>query len=58
LSTPVLGVFKITRNFQASTFTPPGGSARHITTGNVEKVESFGKGDFPMRTLPRGVEYA
>ena len=58
LSTPVLGVFRVTRNFRADTFTPAGGSPRHITTGTVEKVESFGKGDFPTRTLPKDVDYA
>jgi hypothetical protein len=58
LGAPVLGVFRITRNFRADTFTPSGGSPRHITTGEVEKVESFGKGDFPARTLPKGEEFA
>ena len=58
LGSPGLGVFRITRNFRADTFTPPGGSPQHITTGEIEKVESFGKGDFPMRTLPKGTEYA
>jgi hypothetical protein len=58
LGAPVLGIFKITRNFRADTFTPPSGSPQHITTGEVEKVESFGKGDFPTRTLPKGTEYA
>jgi hypothetical protein len=58
LGAPVLGVFRITRNFRADTFTPPGGTPQHITTGEVEKVESFGKGDFPQRTLPKGEEYA
>ena len=58
LRAPVLGVFRITRNFRADTFTPPGGSPVPITTGTVDKVEVFGKGDFPTRTLPEGVEYA
>jgi hypothetical protein len=58
LGAPVLGTFRITRNFRADTSTPPGGSPQHITTGEVEKVEKFGKGDFPERTLPKGEEFA
>ena len=32
------GVFLITRNYQASTYTPSGGSGIHITTGTVTKT--------------------
>ena len=57
----VAGLFHITRNFQARTFTPPGGTPVHITTGTVTKTQELTpgeKGDFPLRTLPEGVEYA
>jgi hypothetical protein len=35
---PTTGVFRITRNFQASTFTMANGTTIHITTGNVTKT--------------------
>jgi hypothetical protein len=56
----VVGLFHITRNYQASTFTPPGGTSVHITTGTVTKSQEltpYDKGDFPLRTLPEGIEY-
>jgi len=58
LAAPVLAVYRITRNFQAGTYTPPGGTPQHITTGSVDKDEVFGMGDFPSQTLPRGEQYA
>ena len=60
-TTPTTGKFLIIRNFQASTFTPPGGTPVHITTGTVTKTQELmpgEKGDFPLRTLPEGLEYA
>lgn len=50
---PVLGMYRITRNYEASTFAPPGGVPVHITTGSVDKVEAFGPGDFPLEN-PEG----
>ena len=35
---PTTGVFRITRNFQASTFTKADGTTIHITTGTVTKT--------------------
>lgn len=35
----VAGTFLVTRNFQASSYTPPGGTSMHITTGTVTKTQ-------------------
>jgi hypothetical protein len=37
---PTTGVFHITRHFQAGQYTPPGGTAVHITTGTVTKQQT------------------
>jgi hypothetical protein len=63
------GTFRITRNYQAGTYTRTDGSTVHITTGTVDKTAapqapapSPGRRpeyqDAPTRTLPKGMEYA
>jgi uncharacterized protein DUF4157 len=67
---PAAGVFRITRNYQAGTYTKSDGSIVHITTGTIDKTEAPGRPapspgfhqaplqDAPERTLPEGMEFA
>jgi hypothetical protein len=43
---PTIGVFRITRNYKADTFTKPDGTQMHITTGDIQKENAAPVGDF------------